>query len=78
MEKYPRMLTIKEVAQFLSLSEKTIYRLVKTGTLPALKVGGQWRFEQKILDAWVARSVNGTQNKQKGVCVIGNVVEKDS
>ena len=52
------LLTLKEVAQFLSLSEKTVYRLVKAGTLPALKIGGQWRFEPKILDAWLSNRLN--------------------
>ena len=54
----PKMLTLKEVAQFLSLSEKTVYRLVKAGILPALKIGGQWRFEQQVLDAWLSNRLN--------------------
>ena len=48
-----RMMTIKEVAEYLSVHEKTIYRLVKSGELPALRVGGQWRFDIKELDALV-------------------------
>jgi len=38
-------MTVKEVAGYLSLSVKTIYRLVEEGTIPAFKIGGQWRFE---------------------------------
>jgi excisionase family DNA binding protein len=53
-----QMLTLKEVAKFLSLSEKTVYRLVKAGILPALKIGGQWRFEQQVLDAWLSNQLN--------------------
>lgn len=47
------MLTLKQVASFLALSEKTVYRLAQDGSLPALKIGGQWRFDQEILDNWV-------------------------
>ncbi len=54
-----RMLTLKEVAEFFSLSEKTVYRMANAGTLPALKVGGQWRFEPKILDSWIVHRLNG-------------------
>jgi excisionase family DNA binding protein len=53
-----RMMTIKEVAEYLSVHEKTIYRLVKSGELPALRVGGQWRFEKKVLDAWIQGRTN--------------------
>ena len=62
------MLTIKEVAQFLSLSEKTLYRLVQDGALPALKIGGQWRFDPKSLDAWVTNALNETtlRENEKG------------
>ncbi len=52
------MLTIRELANYLSLSERTIYRLIEEGTIPALKIGGQWRFEQKTLDKWVATEIS--------------------
>lgn len=58
LETSNRMLTIKEVAEYLSVHEKTIYRLVKSGELPALRVGGQWRFEKKVLDAWIQNRTN--------------------
>ena len=54
-----RMMTIKEVAEYLSVHEKTIYRLVKSGELPALRVGGQWRFEKKVLDSWIQNRTHG-------------------
>ena len=53
-----RMLTIREVANYLSLSERTIYRLIEDGILPALKIGGQWRFEERTLEDWVATEIN--------------------
>jgi len=40
------ILTLKEVAQYLKLAEKTAYRLVAEGKLPGFKVGGSWRFRK--------------------------------
>lgn len=47
------ILTIKEVAAYLKLTEKTAYRLVAEGTLPGFKVGGSWRFRRKDIEAWI-------------------------
>jgi len=47
------LMTVKLLAKYLALSEKTIYRMISLGTLPALKVGGQWRFDPKEVKDWV-------------------------
>ncbi len=47
------MMTVSDVARYLSLSEKTIYRMVHE--LPAVRVGGRWRFRGRDLDAWLLR-----------------------
>lgn len=49
------LMTVKDVATYLSVTERTIYRLVKDNRLPAFKVGGQWRFKADMLDAWISR-----------------------
>lgn len=36
---------VKEVAEFLKLSEETVYHLAKSGQIPAIKIGNQWRFD---------------------------------
>ncbi len=51
-------LSIKEVAQRLNLHEMTIYRLIKSRSLPAFKVGGQWRIRQQFLDKWLTSHAN--------------------
>ena len=48
-----RMLTIKEVARFLSVNERTIYRLIKANQIPGIKIGGQWRFSERSIYAWI-------------------------
>lgn len=40
------ILTLKEVAKYLKIAEKTAYRLAAEGKLPGFKVGGSWRFRK--------------------------------
>ena len=53
----PRYLTVEEVAQRFGVNATTVYRLTQRGTLPAFKIGGQWRFSLEFLDSWVADQV---------------------
>ena len=47
-------MTVRNVAAFLNVDEKTIYRLVQKGDLPGFKVSGSWRFQRPDLEAWIA------------------------
>jgi excisionase family DNA binding protein len=47
------ILTIKEVAEYLKLAEKTAYRLVAEGKIPGFKVGGAWRFQKEEIERWI-------------------------
>lgn len=47
------ILTIREVAEYLRITEKTAYRLASEGKLPGFKVGGSWRFRQGEIDDWI-------------------------
>ncbi|EGR2106510.1 helix-turn-helix domain-containing protein [Vibrio cholerae] len=48
-----QILTLKEVAVYLKLAEKTAYRLASEGKLPGFKVGGSWRFKLADIQAWI-------------------------
>lgn len=50
--------TIKEVAEYLKVNERTIYRLAASGELPAFKVGNSWRFKLAELETWIANQAN--------------------
>jgi excisionase family DNA binding protein len=50
------LMTVGEVATYLAVNERTVYRLIKEGHLPAYRVGGQWRFKVEMIDAWMRRS----------------------
>ena len=47
-------LSVEEVATWLKVTPRTIYRLVRGGKLPGFKAGGQWRFSQDMLEVWRA------------------------
>ena len=47
------ILTLKEVADYLKLAEKTAYRLAAEGKLPGFKVGGSWRFKREDITRWI-------------------------
>jgi len=48
------ILTIKEVAEYLKVTERTIYRLAAAKKIPGFKVGGMWRFRQADINGWIA------------------------
>lgn len=49
------ILTIREVAGFLKVTERTIYRLAAAKKIPAFKVGGAWRFSRAEIDQWIKK-----------------------
>lgn len=55
------ILTLKEIAAYLKLAEKTAYRLAAEGKLPGFKVGGSWRFKREDIEDWINK-----QKKQVG------------
>ena len=46
-------MTVRDVAAYLNVDEKTIYRLAQRGELPAFKVAGAWRFQGEDLQRWI-------------------------
>lgn len=52
------ILTIPMVAEWLHLSERTVYRRAAAGELPAFKVGGTWRFRRSDIESWIQQQVS--------------------
>jgi excisionase family DNA binding protein len=46
-------LTTEEVLEYLQVNLRTVYRLIKTKSIPAVRVGRQWRFKKRDIDAWL-------------------------
>ena len=53
------MMNIEEVAQYLKMSERAIYDWVKTGKIPAFKLGNTWRFKKSEIDGWMESNRTG-------------------
>jgi excisionase family DNA binding protein len=54
-----QIMTLKEVAEYLKLTEKTAYRLAGDNQLPGFKVGGSWRFKKIDLEDWIEQQKKG-------------------
>lgn len=48
-----RLMTIKQLAEYLSVNDRTVLKLVTDGALPGVKVGNQWRFRKAMIDTWL-------------------------
>ena len=58
MSKDDTMLTLKEVAEGVKVNERTVYRWVVNGELPAYKLGKIWRVKPSELDLWINKNRN--------------------
>lgn len=58
------ILTVKELADYLKIAEKTAYRFVAEGKIPAFKVGSAWRFKKDEIDAWIKRQLKDNTAKK--------------
>lgn len=48
------IMTLKDLADYLRMNERTIAKLVQEGVIPGLKVASQWRFTREAIDNWFA------------------------
>jgi excisionase family DNA binding protein len=64
----PEWMTLEEVANYLRVTEITIYRLAHQGKIPASKVGKMWRFNKERIDKWLIEQekVKSQANPREG------------
>ena len=53
------ILTLDEVASYLKIGKRTVYRLAGANQIPAFKVGGSWRFSRADIDTWIKQQSMG-------------------
>ena len=58
------IMTVKELAAFLKIAEKTAYRFASEGKVPGFKVGSAWRFRKSEINRWITEQEQ-TQGKQE-------------
>jgi excisionase family DNA binding protein len=64
------IMTVHNLAKYLRLSEAKIYRMARTGGLPAFRIGKTWRFNKRNIDEWIREKTELTAAQQ------GNSLEK--
>jgi excisionase family DNA binding protein len=57
---YEHLLTSEEAAAFLQIHPKTLQKLARQGSVPALRIGDLWRFRISELDRWVSEEINSS------------------
>jgi len=62
MEK--EVFTIKEAAEFLQLSKRSLYKLVRGGEIPGRKILNKWRFERETLKKWLSEGEGSRREGQ--------------
>ena len=55
------LMTLEEVADYLRVTRKTIYRLLGRSQIPASKVGRQWRFNKAAIDEWFQQTPSSSK-----------------
>ena len=60
-----QILTVKEVADYLKVNERTVYRMATAKKIPAFKVGGSWRIKLSELERWIEEQHVSNSNESK-------------
>jgi putative molybdopterin biosynthesis protein len=59
------MLNTKDLANYLNINEKQVYRIIKEKKIPATRITGKWTFPRKLIDEWIIGSANENVGKGK-------------
>ena len=62
---YPEIMTIGETAQYLRISQSSLYKLAQDGRLPCQKVGRHWRFRRQALERWLEEKHAGDSSRDQ-------------
>lgn len=60
------ILTIKELSEYLKISQSTLYKLAQEGKVPCQKVGRHWRFRKEAIDRWLEETRAKTPQSKGG------------
>ncbi len=60
-----QIMAVKDVASYLKLNERTVYRMASSAKIPAFKVGTSWRFKKEEIDTWIEQQHNQSTNKKE-------------
>ncbi len=60
-----KILTTKEVCSLLRMTRASLYKLIKSGKMPAFRTGRSWRFEHGIVEAWITNQMKESNKEIK-------------
>lgn len=69
------IMTVEEVASYLKVDMRTIYRRLKANDIPAFKFGGQWRFKKQDIDLWIKKHYS---NNNRSIDIIAEDIKLDN
>ena len=58
------LLTLQEIADYLKIVPKTVSRMIQRNEIPCMKIAGQWRFKQSVIDRWLNSKINYSEDYQ--------------
>ena len=62
LDAHGKIMNIRQVSKYLGIHIMTTYRLAKQGKLPGFRVGGGWRFHKDVLDKFIERDTDASDN----------------
>lgn len=60
-----QIMTAKDVASYLKLNERTVYRMATAAKIPVFKMGISWRFKKEDINTWIAQQHNQISSKNE-------------
>lgn len=64
-----KVLTTKEVAEYIKLNEKTVLKLAQYGELPGVKMGNQWRFHLTSIDQYLQKQLMDSSDEDLDIVI---------
>jgi excisionase family DNA binding protein len=58
-----KIFAITELAEYLKIPKSTLYKRVRTGSVPCVKIGKHWRFHKDAIDAWLKQTDQGNSDQ---------------
>jgi PTS system nitrogen regulatory IIA component len=71
------IMTIDEVAEYLRVSERTVYDWAQKGELPGGKLGTTWRFKRNDIERWVNDRLSASTGKSAPMASAGRILTPD-
>lgn len=58
MKEEKEIMTVADLAEYLSFSKQWIYKQAQAGDIPGIRMGNEWRFKRSVIDRWLEDKIN--------------------